>query len=517
MMAAFQPVKASWVSPLKKGTTQNKVLTDTMGFRLHYKKKDEKKKYYHCSRKDDLQCPVRVTLDISSDMIVSEKGEHNHDNELVENTVKKLVKNVFTPAVANPSVGGRSVMKDISSAILNNVGQEGLSYMPSPKTISATLSRKRKREKNFPPIPHSWDEMKVPECFQKTSDGQDFCILEEQVPGTNMFIWGFASMSGMTVMANSEEWFIDGTFELVDSTLFKQVWVIVCPIHDSKTSIPVAFFFLPGKEYSLYKIVLDLIKEKAAIITQPKNIHMDFELGPLKAVKAVFPMSKIITCDFHWKQCIMRKLQDLGLKKYFSSDLEIQTYVRYLWCLTLVPPDQVVIAWDQFVKKNVPELDEDNFEDEDDKTEAASLNLAIQQLTLYFENTWIGGENKRNPEIPRRKPKFPVFLWNKYADVMNNEQLTNNRSETWNSVSKLDKVKNASVWTVLDTIRKEEALGRAKLLSAAVGSSPVDHPARKMKEQKRREQLRDILGKWGEVDISGYFAMLAGQYNDFKE
>ena len=139
-MAAFQPVKASWVSPLKKGTTQNKVLMDNMGFRLHYKKKDEKKKYYHCSKKDDLQCPVRVTLDISSDMIVSVKGEHNHDNELVENTVKKLVKNVFTPAVANPSVGGRSVMKDVSSAILNNVGQEGLSYMPSSKTISATLS-----------------------------------------------------------------------------------------------------------------------------------------------------------------------------------------------------------------------------------------------------------------------------------------------------------------------------------------------------------------------------------------
>ena len=74
-------------------------------------------------------------------MIVFVKGEHNHDNELVENTVKKLVKNVFTPAVANPSVGGRSVMKDVSSAILNNVGQEGLSYMPSPKTISATLSQ----------------------------------------------------------------------------------------------------------------------------------------------------------------------------------------------------------------------------------------------------------------------------------------------------------------------------------------------------------------------------------------
>ena len=88
-----------------------------------------------------------------------------------------------------------------------------------------------------------------------------------------------------------------------------------------------------------------------------------------------------------------------------------------------------------------------------------------------------------------------MFLWNKYEDVMNDKQLTNNRSETWNSVSKLDKIKNASLWTVLDTIRKEEALGRGKLLSVVVGSSPVDHPARKKKEKERREQLRVILGK----------------------
>ena len=46
-----------------------------------------------------------------------------------------------------------------------------------------------------------------------------------------------------------------------------------------------------------------------------------------------------------------------------------------------------MIAWDQFVKMNVPELDEDNFEDEDNKTEAAFLNLAIRQHIIYFETT----------------------------------------------------------------------------------------------------------------------------------
>ena len=221
-MKAIQPVKAVWVSPMRKVNGNQKVLVDPSGVRLHYKKKDALKKYYCCSKKDSLQCPVRVSLDINSDMIVSIKGNHNHDSNVVETTVKNIVKDFMEPAVANPSVGGRAVMRDISNVVLNSdVGAVGLSYMPCPKTISATLSRKRKIEKNFPAIPHSWEEMIIPDIFKKTSDGQDFCIMEEKVP--NGVIWGFASNTAMEVMSNTSNWFIDGTFDMVTNTLFKQI------------------------------------------------------------------------------------------------------------------------------------------------------------------------------------------------------------------------------------------------------------------------------------------------------
>ena len=42
----------------------------------------------------------------------------------------------------------------------------------------------------------------------------------------------------------------------------------------------------------------------------------------------------------------------------------MQTFVRYLWCLSMSPLDQVGSAWDSFVKLNVPEVDEDEMEDE---------------------------------------------------------------------------------------------------------------------------------------------------------
>ena len=76
---------------------------------------------------------------------------------------------------------------------------------------------------------------------------------------------------------------------------------------------------------------------------------------------------------------------------------------------------------------------------------------------------------------------------------------------------------NASLWTVLDNVRKEEALGRAKLLSGAVGKSSPDHPARKKKMKQRRDQLRSILVQWRKVSISDYFNMVAGHYNEFKD
>ena len=73
-------------------------------------------------------------------------------------------------------------MKDISTGVFNSSATAaGMSYIPIPKSLSVTLSRKRKREKNFPPIPQKWNEIKIPSMLRKTADGQDYCIMDEKV------------------------------------------------------------------------------------------------------------------------------------------------------------------------------------------------------------------------------------------------------------------------------------------------------------------------------------------------
>ena len=97
------------------------------------------------------------------------------------------------------------------------------------------------------------------------------------------------------------------------------------------------------------------------------------------------------------------------------------------------------------MKKNIPEVDEDAIEDEEDQAAGAAFNMAMQQFVLYFESTWIGSKNTRNPAMSRRKPKFEHKLWNKYNAVIDDDEGTNNRSGNWNSVSNLGMNMNPSI------------------------------------------------------------------------
>ena len=266
------PSKAVCVSPQKKGRSNNKLLLDPHGFPLHYKKKDYNRKYFHCAKNDELGCNVRVSLDWREDMIIGFRGEHNHDSGLIESTVRKIVEEKVKSGTENPSVSPRSICENISSSILaSDVGAPGLSFMPSLKAVSMSLQRSRRKTMDYPPIPRSWEDMSLPDMFKVTADGLDFCLMES----SEQKMWAFASRSGLDVLKKSPDWYIDGTFEMVDCTLFKQVWVIVCPILEGKQSIPCAFFMLPFKDKTFYRAALNCLKENG--VTAPDVINTDFE------------------------------------------------------------------------------------------------------------------------------------------------------------------------------------------------------------------------------------------------
>ena len=89
-------------------------------------------------------------------------------------------------------------------------------------------------------------------------------------------------------------------------------------------------------------------------IPAPKNFHLDFERGAVKAVSVVYSASKIICCD-------------------------------------LVPRDDIVKCWKE-IEKLAPYAEEGI--ENDDKVEAYKISLT--EYLQYFEKTWIGCLNKHS-------------------------------------------------------------------------------------------------------------------------
>ena len=124
------PAPAKWVPGKHSGTN---VLLDPYGNRMLLKVTDSKHKFFWCSKTKKLLCPVRLTLDIDTDTIVRMSGEHNHDSELVEESVKAKVATAIDIAVNNPTLNPRTVFIDVTNNVLEDpTTSSGLPHLPNP-------------------------------------------------------------------------------------------------------------------------------------------------------------------------------------------------------------------------------------------------------------------------------------------------------------------------------------------------------------------------------------------------
>ena len=133
-----------------------------------------------------MKCPVRVTLDTASDSIISIRGEHNHDSDILKEWVKEKTKEVVAAAVANPSVAPRTAFKDLTNHVLNSADTSpAVTVLPKQKTMARFIQLKRKLDSGAPgKLPTTWEDYKVLENYVKTADGEPFLIMDEELEGS---------------------------------------------------------------------------------------------------------------------------------------------------------------------------------------------------------------------------------------------------------------------------------------------------------------------------------------------
>jgi hypothetical protein len=487
------------------------VLLDPWGLRLKRRNKTDKKVFFKCTRYLTSKCPVSVTLDSASDMVTRCIGEHNHDSDIIKDKINNIVNEKILSAAQNPLMNPRTVTMEVSDAVIGDEETAGaIADVPNMKSIALRLHRRKKVLQGFPPLPKTWEAMEVPDSMKMTADGQRFLILEEQVrEGKEGKIWGFSSPSAIQTMQQAKDLYIDGTFEFVETTLFKQILVIVARLAN-KDSVPVAFFFLPGKDTPCYKKVFECIRREG--VTDTEHFHMDFEMGPIKAASAVFPQAKVQGCDVHWKRALRTNLSKHNLMASYNKEASVQQHIRQMWSLSMVHPDDVTRAW-EMIKEQTPVLEYEGDDDDDDsmgEAEAADFNLHLEAFNAYFEQCWIGSMGRKGI---RSRPRFDIKLWNKHHAVLEGLDLTNNLSEAWNSASKLSLSMKPSLWVLLTNLRKEEAMARVKMTASLAGTDVDRNRARTSKRAHKMDRLKHLVHNYSMVPLNEFINTIMTHFN----
>lgn len=96
-----------------------------------------------------------------------------------------------------------------------------------------------------------------------------------------------------------------------------------------------------NKKATAYSTILNQVKAKSPALNPPQ-INIDFELATLKAIKEVFPNTKVQGCIFHFFQSLVRNLAQHGLKSRYETDVRFAFEIRQIMALAFLPVEEVV-------------------------------------------------------------------------------------------------------------------------------------------------------------------------------
>ena len=110
----------------------------------------------------------------------------------------------------------------------------------------------------------------------------------------------------------------------------------------------------------------------------------------IKALRQVFPQSRIRGCSFHFRQAIYRRVQHESLKAQYEDETSpIRRWIRQLLAMSALPEFVVPLAWSWL--SSPPSVD-------------PLTDVKTCRLAEYFESTWIQGD-------------FPPTLWTHFDNA----------------------------------------------------------------------------------------------------
>ena len=283
--------------------------------------------------------------------------------------------------------------------------------------------------KDIPKDVDSLDEMPVESEYYKTIDNENYLAYKSD----NMLIFMSKFQAQLLYKYNAHV-FLDGTFYTAPNAAYQ---IVTVRIHDILTDnfYTVAYGILKDKTTGSYIEFLDNVKNYVYInrenkrnleYNNPINIHSDFELSIINAIKQVYPSSEIKLCLWHF----FRNIEINRNKIYGSIDNQTQeskNILKRIKTICFMDPNYI----------------EDIFEyiEEDAKDD-----IKDQNFVKYFKTTYI--------------EKYNIKYWN-YFKIFDHR--TNNACESYNHILNSKFNSKPSIWKFISVIRGEEELLRLEI------------------------------------------------------
>ncbi|GFQ94595.1 uncharacterized protein TNCT_497681 [Trichonephila clavata] len=136
--------------------------------------------------------------------------------------------------------------------------------------------------------------------------------------------------------------FLDGTFKSCPNQ-FAQIYTIHAYLKstDTETNVYSALFaFLPDKRQATYIAMFQEVKRWCSK-WKPEIIKLYFEVTAINSCMLEFPSSTISGCNFHFNQCLRRKIQEMGLVKEYKENEDIGNVCRMISALAYLPMEHI--------------------------------------------------------------------------------------------------------------------------------------------------------------------------------
>jgi hypothetical protein len=382
----------------------------------------------------------------------------------------------------NSGYNPRTIIKEVISGL----SEEARAIIPSQNSMRGRINRRRKKLAGYGKDAESLADIVIPESLLTTIDSTGTFLFHDSGKEDPERMLVFATVENIKWLSKLRDWFGDGTFDIAPK-MFTQLYTI----HSLKghKTIPLLYAFLPNKKKETYIRLFKVVSTK--IKHMPQSYNADFEQAVFGAVKDTFPECELYGCFFHLSQNMFKKVKSIKLTQDYVFGTSFRQQFKMLQAIAIIPPEHEVEAFVEI---------------------KAFVDKKLAPLFEYFKKTNIGKikrATKRNP-VPseRKRPLFPITLWNVRDRTLANTPRTNNNLESWHNAIQLEPKKHMTIYRTIQYLRTEQDFTQCKLVKMSIGEF---HDS-----QMANDKLINVINEYDQDDKLEFLRTMALTLSSIK-